>query len=355
MTSVRMSDAPHKVLVIRLSSVGDIVLASPLVRAFRRRFPECRLDFMVKEEYVELVRYNPHVSTVIPLARDAGSLGRARRDVRRTGYDLIIDIHGSLRSRYLSAGHRWVVRVNKRKLSRFALVKLKWNIYALLDGTPHVAERYLEAVAPLGVRNDGEGLDLFLPPGAHADALGLLRQAGVAEGTTAIGVCPSARHATKAWPGERFAEAAGELANRLHAAILLFGSAEDRELCDRVRKHLLGTNLSLPIANFAGTASLLQTAALMDHCSIILTNDSGLMHIAAARKRRVVAVFGSTVRELGFFPYGTPSVVVEQPGLMCRPCTHIGRPACPKGHFRCMLDIPASRVAEAASQLLQSR
>jgi heptosyltransferase-2 len=91
---------------------------------------------------------------------------------------------------------------------------------------------------------------------------------------------------------------------------------------------------------------------MMDHCAIVLTNDSGLMHLAAARKRKIVAVFGPTVKELGFFPYGSNSVVIEHTSLRCRPCTHVGLPDCPEGHFRCMRDISAERVVDAARALL---
>jgi heptosyltransferase-2 len=107
-----------------------------------------------------------------------------------------------------------------------------------------------------------------------------------------------------------------------------------------------------PIVNAAGRLSLTETAALVDRCSVVLSNDSGLMHIAAARKRGLVALFGPTVRELGFFPYGTESIVLEKTELSCRPCTHIGGPSCPKKHYRCMNDIEPHHVVHSLKQFL---
>jgi heptosyltransferase-2 len=113
-------------------------------------------------------------------------------------------------------------------------------------------------------------------------------------------------------------------------------------------------SLGVPVVNAAGKLTLLQSAALLDRCAVVLTNDSGLMHVASARKRPLVAVFGSTVRRLGFAPYGHQSIVVERPEVLCRPCTGIGRARCPQGHFRCMLDISDDQVVAAASTLLRS-
>jgi heptosyltransferase-2 len=106
------------------------------------------------------------------------------------------------------------------------------------------------------------------------------------------------------------------------------------------------------VLNLAGSLSLMETAAAMDRCSAVVTNDTGLMHLATARQRPVVAVFGPTVREFGFYPLGNTSLVLEVGALDCRPCTHIGRSYCPKEHFRCMLDIPAQRAVDGVAQLL---
>jgi len=270
-----------------------------------------------------------------------------RREVRGRGYDRIIDIHDSLRSRYLSANAGPVVRVNKRKLARLLLVKTKLNVYGRLGGAPGVAERYLETVEDLDIRDDGKGLEVFPGPDHAERAAAAL--AGVSGAVIAL--APGARHWNKMWPQERFVEASVQLVRRLRASVLLFGSAADLERSGWIEQRIRAAAAGAVVVNLSGRLSLLETAAAMDRASVVVTNDSGLMHLAAARKRPVVALFGPTVRELGFFPVGTRAEVLEVEDLRCRPCTHIGLSFCPKDHFRCMLDIPASRVVESATRL----
>lgn len=352
-----MADTPHRTLIIRFSSVGDILLSSLLVRVFHKRFPDCNIDYLVKSEYADLVNHNPHLSRVIAFPAEGGfrELHQVRRTIHGAGYDLIIDIHDSLRSRYLCAGHSGVVRINKRKLARFLLVAMKWDVYEWFGGTPNVAERYLETVKRFNIDNDGNGLEVFFPPSAAEKAATLLHDAGVGNGTTIIGVCPSAKHHNKMWVKEGFARTASILAVEHHASVLLFGSGNNEEArCQEVRSIIEKESPGVVVLNLANRLSLSETAAMMDHCSIIIANDTGLMHLAAARKRREVAIFGPTVREFGFHPYGTTSTVIENMSLLCRPCTHIGLAECPEGHFKCMKDIHPSQVIAAARVLLKS-
>ena len=345
-----------KTLIVRLSSVGDIVLSSLLIRALHSRFPQCQIEFVVKEQYADLVRYNPHVSRTIvfPSHGSLADLCRLRSRIRQSGYDLLIDIHDSLRSRMLCLGARHVVRIRKRKLARFVLVTWKWDLYAHFGGAPGVAERYCEPLGPYGVADDGAGLDIFIPGDIQARAPHILQRHGIAPGTDVLGICPSARHATKMWLPERFAAAAATLGTSHHLPVALFGSAGERERCAAIAAAIRILAPDLSVAVLAGELSLLETAAVMDSCALVITNDSGLMHIAAARKRKVLALFGSTVRQFGFFPFGTESRVVERPDLACRPCTSIGRSRCPRGHFRCMNDISVHQLLHAAGELLSS-
>jgi heptosyltransferase-2 len=354
----------HKTLIIRFSSIGDIVLSSLLVRAFRRRYPECQLDFVVKEEFADLVRYNPHIAHVITFPRRGSvhDLRQLRARVREAKYDLIIDIHDSLRSRFLCFGAKRVVRIDKRKFERFLLVNLKLNWYERFGGAPSVALRYLEPVREFGVADDGQGLEFFCTDDVRVRVDQRVRDSGFEAGDQFIAVCPSAKHNTKMWLKERFAEAASALSKKYGHPVVLFGSGESEvRRCDEIEEAIRAlrsaSRTSRPeprILNLAGKLSLAETAAMMDKCAIVITNDSGLMHLAAARKCNVVAIFGPTVKELGFFPFGTRSVVVENSALACRPCTHIGLPSCPKGHFKCMNDVSVQEVLDAATQLLRA-
>jgi lipopolysaccharide heptosyltransferase II len=349
-----MNGTLGKTLIVRFSSIGDIVLASPLVRVLRRHAPGARIDFLVKSGYADLVRFSPHLSGVIEFPSHGGlkDLLALRRRIADARYDLIVDLHDSIRSRMLCVGAARVVRVRKRKLARFCLVRFHRDVYRYFGGAPPVAERYLETLAPFGIRDDGEGLEFSIPEAAAVQARAVARDAGLREDLPVIGVCPAARHATKIWPPERFGAVAAALAAERGAAVLLFGSADEQERCGEVARTIAARQPYITVLNLAGKLSLAETGAMMDRCMVVLTNDTGLMHVAAARKRKVVAVFGSTVRQFGFFPFGTRSVVVEHPSLNCRPCTHIGRPACPLGHFRCMLEVREQQVLEAARTLL---
>lgn len=345
-----------KTLIIRLSSVGDIVLSTPLIRGLRRQFPQAQIHYLVRADYADLLRGNPHLSRLIefPPGGTLDDLRRQRTEIVRAAYDCIIDIHGSIRSRILSRGLRNVVRVRKRAAARFLLVHGKMDLYPFLGGSPSVVERYMETLAAWKVTDDGEGPELFPSSEAQAHAARVLLPLEERVPGNMIGICPSARHFTKMWPSERFAECAATLGTRHGAGIVLFGSAADADLCSDTAKRLVSASPAVPVLNAAGMLSLPETAAAMDHCRVIVTNDSGLMHIAAARKRRIVAVFGSTVRQFGFYPPADRSIVVEEHALECRPCTPIGRPSCPRGHFRCMLDITPDRVSASASAFMNA-
>jgi heptosyltransferase-2 len=263
---------------------------------------------------------------------------------------MILDIHDSLRSRYVSAGHPHVRRINKRKLARFLLIRTKRNLYHRFGGSPGVAHRYLETVRDLGIEDDGKGLELYVPPSANVEAENVL----TGHPSPIVGIAPSAVHANKRWRPVGFAETALNLCG-VGGTAVLFGSQEDRHLCSIIEHMIVAQKPEVHVLNTAGTTALPVAAALMDHCEIVISNDTGLMHLAAARGRKVVAIFGPTVREFGFFPFGTEFRVVEHRTLDCRPCTHIGLPDCPRGHFRCMNDITADMVTGAARELLDSR
>jgi lipopolysaccharide heptosyltransferase II len=341
-------------LIIRFSSVGDIILTSPLIRTLRARFPQSRIDFLVKEEYADLVRHNPHLSRTLlfPAGGTSADLRRFRSTIQAARYDLILDMHDSIRSRVLCCGRTPVLRYRKRRLARFALIHGKLDVYSWSGGAPPIASRYLEPVRSLGVEDDGRGVEVFIPDEAHRVAGNVLDSAGIPPGSRLLGLCPSARHATKMWLPERFAGAAASLARTYALPVVLFGSAGERERCASIAGQIRTLAPDVPVCNCAGAFSLLETAAAMDRCAAVITNDTGLMHLASARKRPVVALFGPTVRQFGFFPGGTESRVVEHPALPCRPCTAIGQSTCPRGHFRCMQDIHESHVVAAAHELL---
>jgi len=343
--------AINKILIIRFSSIGDIVLASLLIRTLRNAYPDALIDFLVKSEYAELVRHNPYLSSVIELkTSETDERTTLKRRIRSEQYDLIVDIHNSLRSRYLRmfSGAKRTTVINKRIIPRFALVKFKKNIYK--DVVP-IAERYLETVSKLNVQNDGKGLELFIPEDTMSAVSAIIQKYNLDRYETVYGFAPTAKHFTKRWPQERFVELGIRIAKNSRTKIFIFGGKEETDYCGDIAQMMNAELGSSAAESMAGKFSLLETAAALDYCSVVVSNDTGIMHIAAARKRNLVAIFGSTVREFGFFPYGTNNVVVEQEGLDCRPCSHIGRNSCPKGHFKCMKDISTDTVLAAIGEV----
>ncbi len=340
------------ILIIRFSSLGDVLLTTPVIRGLRQRYPAARIDVLVKPLYADLLRFNPHITSVIAFEegpdRSLPSLGA---ELRRARYDLVVDLHNSLRSNLLRP---WLWRARRRRVRKFAfrrwaLVRWKWNLY---KGIFPVPDRYRAAVADLGVDDDGEGLELHLPEVTVAAVKARMERLKIDRFATVVGFAPTARHATKRWPAERFVACGVALAEKPGVKILVFGSKEESEYCGDI-VHLINTSAGAKVAeNLSEDTTLLEAAAVMDYCGVLLCNDSGLMHLAAARKRPVVAIFGSTVREFGFAPYRTPSTVVERTGLSCRPCSPIGREECPRGHFHCMTELqPADVLAEVRTLL----
>lgn len=342
-------------LVIRFSSAGDIILTSLFVRALRKRFPNATIHYLTKQEFAPLLDQSPHINRIITIAKNDGisQLGVLKDTLlHQLGgrYDVVYDLHNSLRSRWFRHGVGDRVEVIKKpSLKKRLLVWFKWN---LLRPTVPIPELYLAVGKRDGVANDGEGLELFT--GTTAPPIPPL------PGHLTIAFAPGARHQTKQWPPERFIELGKHLHERYQARIVLFGAPQEQELCQMIADGiaastfgdvaLQNTSQFIPPPptplNLAGRTSWLQTAAALDGCDVVVTNDSAMAHIAAARKRPVVVLFGPTVPEFGFAPYGTPVRVIEVAELGCRPCSTIGRDRCPKGHFRCMMDIDVGKVME---------
>ncbi len=340
---------PGKTLILRLSSIGDIILSSPLLRVFRKAVGNnARLDFVVRKEYAELVQFSHHLSIIHEYDVDSGYAGLQAlgRQLRSEQYDLVIDIHDSIRTKYLRSVCRAkkVVVLDKRKFERWLMVNLKRNAYA---DSLTVAERYIETVEEFDIKNDDKGLEIFIPDSTLFEISGKMAKLKLNQFEKVIGICPGSKHFTKRWQKEKFAEVAVRAAQEYHAKVLLFGGKEERSDCDFVADVVSKRISPQSVSNFAGEFSLLETAAAMEFCDVVVTNDSGLMHLAAAKQRKIVAVFGSTVKEFGFAPYGTEAIVIENTLLECRPCTHIGRKVCPKGHFKCMTDIAPDTVYQA--------
>jgi lipopolysaccharide heptosyltransferase II len=319
-----------KILIIRLSSLGDILLTTPLIRYIKHKNPDTEIDFVLRENYEDLLKLNQNVRKIYKYNEAGYIIQDITNSIISEEYDLIIDLQNNFRSRGITGiAKAPVVKFNKRDLDKFLFVKFKLN---RLKDLPPVPVRYSKTIEDLEL--DSEGLDLITDK---------IPDERLQSGSNWVGLCPGAKHFTKRWPIENYISLA-KLLNENGFNVVLFGGTMDSETCSQIAKET-GT------LNLCNENDILQTAADMRLCKTIYTNDSGLMHVATAVKVPVVAIFGSTVKEFGFFPYNAKSIVIENKNLSCRPCTHIGRASCPKKHFRCMKEITPKIAFEKLNEL----
>ncbi|MEO6168242.1 MAG: glycosyltransferase family 9 protein [Chitinophagales bacterium] len=325
-----------KVLVIRFSSIGDIVLTTPVVRCLKKQLPGVEVHYLTKFAYRQIIEYNPYIDQKFYLKDD---LNAVIKELKKQQYDFILDLHTSFRSlRVRLQLKRRSNTFNKLNIEKWLYVNFKWNLLPDV----HIVDRYLEPARMLGVRNDGKGLDYFIPQKdiVTIDALPLTHLHGY------IALVIGARHATKKLPLEKLRR----LCNLLHFPIVLLGGPEDKQ-----EGELIAKDDPIKIFNACGRFSLNQSASLVKQAKLVISHDTGLMHIAAAFRKKIISIWGNTVPEFGMYPYygaaANNTVIVQVNGLSCRPCSKIGFEKCPKGHFKCMLLIDESEVAKLAEDL----
>ena len=339
----------NKFLIVRLSSIGDILLTTPLLRVLRKKYPNAQIDFVVKKQFADCIKSNPNIDTIYELDTDSkGNLKTLKSEFQQNNYDWIIDLHGNFRSIYLRSGYKksQILTFKKHKFIRFLLVKFGVNLYG--DIQP-VYQRYINSTARLGLEYDNEGLDYMLDEKEKSEIRIQLSKQNFDFNKNTICIAPGASFYTKRWPSEKFAQVANQLQNEKNVQIILVGSENDKPFS----KEIEGT-CQRQVFNYTGGLSLMETACVVSYADIVLTNDSGIMHLANALKKQTVAIYGPTVKELGFFPLKELSTVIENLSLKCRPCTHIGSNKCPKKHFKCMKDISVDTVYQTISNLLNA-
>ena len=320
------SSTKLKILVLRFSSIGDIVLTTPVLRVLKQQVPGAVVHVATKPAYRVLLEPNPYVDKVHALT---GSLGELVQELKAERFDFIVDLHNNLRTRLIKLR----LGVNSSSFD-----KLNWQKWLLVNfkvnrlPAVHIVQRYLAAAAPLGVRDDEQGLDYFIPAGQEVDLATLPEAFRAGYVAVAIG----AQHATKRLPLDKLIELCQRLAPR---PIMLLGGPEDKEAGEAIVQ-ALNTPGAAPvlIENGCGRYSLHQSASLLRQAQFVVSHDTGLMHIAAAFSKPIYSIWGNTVPEFGMYPYRTRFEVLEVLGLPCRPCSKIGYAKCPQGHFRCMRD-----------------
>ena len=323
-----------KFLIIRFSSIGDIVLTTPVVRCLKQQVENAEVHFLTKATYRTIVENNPHIDKVHVLDNDFDSL---IEKLRAENYDHIIDLHHNLRTLKVKKALKIVpsVSFNKLNVQKWLLTGLKINVLPNI----HIVDRYMETVKKFALRNDGKGLDYFIPKSDIVPDGDIPASQSLGYVAIVIG----AAHNTKKLPLKKLQE----LCNTIDHPIILLGGAEDM---------ILGSKIAaidpIKIYNSCGKFNINESADLVRRAKLIITHDTGLMHIAAAFKKSVISVWGNTVPRFGMAPYyGNAMVahdIAEVKGLWCRPCSKIGFAKCPLGHFKCMNKQDVSAIVSKA-------
>lgn len=311
-----MKDKKLKILIIRFSSIGDIVLTSPVIRCLKEQVDGIELHYLSKKAFEAVLAGNPHLDKIHYLEN---SLSDCIKELKKEKFDYIIDLHHNLRTLWIKTelGVRYssFVKLNPQK---WLLVNFKKNTLPPI----HIVDRYLQTVEFLGVKNDGKGLDYFLLKTYNlSEMLPPSHQMYIA-------VVIGAQHATKRLPVEKLTE----LCKGIKGSVVLLGGPEDKDRAEEIT-----TAAGLHVFNGCGKFKLDESAFLISRAQKVITHDTGLMHIAAAFNKPIVSIWGNTVPEFGMYPYEADySKIIQVKDLSCRPCSKIGFDSCPKGHFKCM-------------------
>lgn len=325
-----------KFLIIRFSSIGDIVLTTPAIRCLKKQVEGAEVHFLTKPGFAPILRANPWIDRI----HELGDLWQTISFLRNEHFSYIIDLHNNLRTAIIKSRLPGIsFSFNKLNIEKWLLVNLR------IDRMPeiHIVDRYLATLSVFDVENDGGGLDYFIPPDEEIKMADL--PAPFSEGYVLFAI--GANHATKRLPTDKIIAVCREAG----IPVILAGGKEDAGRGDAISAACGGL-----VWNACGKYSINQSASLVRQAGVVISHDTGLMHIAASFKKKIISVWGNTVPGFGMSPYMPvdSSYVCEVQGLKCRPCSKIGYKKCPRGHFRCMMDQDASAIAAYAAKLFKT-
>jgi heptosyltransferase-2 len=337
---------PKRILIVQTAFLGDVILTTPLIRAVRGLFPDSFISFLLIPETKQVLDNNPHVNEVLVYdkraRRGAGAFLQIVSEARKCQFDLALIPHRSFRSALLASLAGIPLRIGFDTSAGSFLLNRKVRYCS----DAHEVERNLSLISEFNPTNRDFAPEMFPSPDDVSRVRQMLIDSGVREQDRIVAVAPGSVWATKRWLPERFAQACDLLMSRAKAKVVLLGSEDDLALC----RQIAGLTKRKPVI-LAGTADVLRSAAAISLCRVVVSGDSAPVHMASAMRKPVVAIFGSTVPEFGFGPYGVDHVIVQRM-LDCRPCGIHGKKKCPQGHFRCMKEITADEVFNAALSLI---
>jgi heptosyltransferase-2 len=326
-----------KFLIVRFSSIGDIVLTTPVIRCLRKKYPDAIIHYLTKKKFAGIVESNPYLDKVFLLE---DNLNSTIKELENEDYDHIIDLHRNLRTLRMKNAMREIPfhSFNKLNIKKWIYTNFKINVMP----EKHIVDRYMATVENLGVLNDGLGLDYFIPKDE------MIKEGDLPfshlQGYIAIAI--GAAHNTKKLPVTKLKE----LVEKIQFPIILLGGKED---------FLNGEKIAEPdnvkIYNACGKFSLNESADIIRNAKLVISHDTGLMHIAAAFKKNILSVWGNTVPSFGMVPYQTKYEVFQVNKLWCRPCSKTGYNKCPLGHFKCMNSQSMDAIVESTRINLEEK
>ena len=322
----------QKILIIRFSSIGDIVLTSPLLRAIKQQKPQIEIHYLTKKIYADVLVHNPHIDKLFLLEQDVRSVVK---QLRKEKYDHIIDLHKNLRT----------IRIKKALgVTATSYEKLNWEKLLLvtfkINNLPkvHIVERYFETLHRLRVKNDDKGLEYYSGLEYEKNINGLATEISNDFAVLVVG----GTYFTKQIPVEKILE----IIQLIKIPLILLGGPEDKEIAEEVMN-----KSEKEVYTAVGISNINESAEIIRRSQLVITGDTGLMHIAAAYQKNIYSIWGNTVPEFGMTPYMPEhperSKVLEVNGLKCRPCSKLGHHTCPQSHFDCMMKIDVSIIESA--------
>ncbi|MBE9468909.1 MAG: glycosyltransferase family 9 protein [Bacteroidetes bacterium] len=323
-----------KFLIIRFSSIGDIVLTTPVIRCLKQQVEDVEVHFLTKKRFSNIVESNPYVDKVHILRASFYGTVAELRDVQ---FDYIIDLHNNVRTqRIKSSLRRLSFKVDKLNLKKWIYVNFKKNLLPKI----HIVDRYLNTLKKFDVKNDNKGLDFFIPEKEEIDISVLDKK--IKSGYVAFVI--AANHLTKAMTNEKTIA----ICKKIKQPIVLIGGKDDNERGEIISK-AVGNN----VINACGKFNLYGSASIVKQSNVVVTYDTGLMHIASAFKKKIISIWGNTVPDFGMYPYlpDEQSQIIQVDGLKCRPCSKIGFKKCPKKHFKCMNNIDERRIVDLVDEM----
>jgi ADP-heptose:LPS heptosyltransferase len=313
------------------------VLTTPVVRCLKKQL-KAEVHFLTKKSYYSVVSHNPYIDRVHLYGSDRAKM---MNKLAQENYDLIIDLHHNLRTFIIKRQlGKKSYSFNKLNIEKWLLVNFKINRLPEV----HIVDRYMDTVKPLGVTNDGDGLDYFIQESEEVD-LSTLPE-GFQNGYIAWVI--GAKENTKQFPNEKIIN----ILESTQMPVILMGGKEDKQNGKTIMREMGRRPL---VYNATGLYHLNQSASLIRQAKLVITNDTGLMHIAAAFKKKIISIWGNTIPQFGMYPYYghhyATNKIFEAPDLVCRPCSKIGRSHCPKGHFKCMKEISEVALIHESTQM----